>query len=387
MLTVNNLIGFNARVAFGIAQSGTLFACGSNTFGQLGLPVETTESKVLIQVGTDTDWAMVSCGKEYTIAIKTDGTMWGTGRNDTFQLGLGGGDTDDRFEFTQISDNSGLLWKTVSAGGNSVLAITQIDTDPSGFMYGWGINNNGQLGLGTFNNAQEPTQVGGANTWTQAFCGNVHSAALQGDQLLLTGSNGQGQLGRGSSGNQFENFAVPNGGGNWLKAAVGDSHSIGLRTDGTIQVVGNNNVGQLGLNSTGGIKTEFEAEFLGLLDFIDVACNSQTSHAITAGSGPTDQRAYGCGNNNEGQIGDGTDASKVVFTQISNSGWGSISGNPDGASFILLKEQDMWGTGRNDLGQLGLNNKQEQLSPDNSASSNDWSQISAGQSHCFALVA
>jgi alpha-tubulin suppressor-like RCC1 family protein len=65
-----------------IKTDGSLWACGPNGYGQLGVGTTTAEpSRVLVQVGTDKNWAMASGGSESTFAMKSDGTLWRWGLN------------------------------------------------------------------------------------------------------------------------------------------------------------------------------------------------------------------------------------------------------------------------------------------------------------------
>jgi len=41
------------------------------------------------QIGTDTDWISVSCGWQYSLAFKRDGSVWACGLNEHGQLGIG----------------------------------------------------------------------------------------------------------------------------------------------------------------------------------------------------------------------------------------------------------------------------------------------------------
>lgn len=83
-------------------SNGTLWGAGAGGNGQLGtlqfgLPLS---SNVLIQMGTDNDWSMVSEGNGHTMAIKIAGTLWGCGANGLGQLG--DGTTTDRLLFVNI---------------------------------------------------------------------------------------------------------------------------------------------------------------------------------------------------------------------------------------------------------------------------------------------
>lgn len=84
-----------------LKNDGTLWGSGNNTYGQLGLGSNADQKIIgLTRIGSDSDWVDVSCGMFFTVAIKADGTLWSTGKNDNGTLGLG--DTTDRNVFTQV---------------------------------------------------------------------------------------------------------------------------------------------------------------------------------------------------------------------------------------------------------------------------------------------
>ena len=84
--------------------------------------------KTLSQIGTDTDWAMLSAGGSHTVAIKKDGTLWAWGFNWWGQLG--DGTNEDKNIPTQIgTDND---WAIVSAGMGHTVAIKK-----DGTLWAW----------------------------------------------------------------------------------------------------------------------------------------------------------------------------------------------------------------------------------------------------------
>ena len=87
-----------------LKNDGTLWGCGLNNYGQLGLG-DTTNRITFTQITTNTDnIKSVYCGWGYTLILKNDGTLWSCGDNRYGQLGLG--DTTNRYNFTEITANA-----------------------------------------------------------------------------------------------------------------------------------------------------------------------------------------------------------------------------------------------------------------------------------------
>ncbi len=113
------------RSALAIRTDGTLWAWGYNTQGELGTG-NTTQywADNIQQVGSLTNWSSVSAGKFYTVALKTDGTIWAWGRNDEGQLGDGTTtDTSSPIQVGSLTSWSNKL--SVLALTNSNAGITE----------------------------------------------------------------------------------------------------------------------------------------------------------------------------------------------------------------------------------------------------------------------
>ena len=126
-----------------VDQEGVLWTWGSNQSGQLGAETQETgtdlEGTVIplssrpLQVMEDV--ASVSAGADFTVALKTDGTLWAWGGNDYGQLGNGSTTPSDLpiCVLDQVT--------AVSAGDYHVAALRA-----DGSLWTWGDNLYGQLG-------------------------------------------------------------------------------------------------------------------------------------------------------------------------------------------------------------------------------------------------
>ena len=178
---------------FILKNDGTLWGCGYNGHGELGLG-DTTSRTTFTEITTNTDdIKSVYCGRYHTIILKNDGTLWGCGKNDYGQLGLG--DTTNRYTFTQVTTNIDNI-KSVYCGADHTFILKN-----DGTLWGCGLNSSGQLGLGDNTNRTTFTQVTtNANDIKEIYCGFYHTLILKNDNTLWgCGRNDYGQLGLGDT--------------------------------------------------------------------------------------------------------------------------------------------------------------------------------------------
>ena len=164
-----------------IKTNGTLWAWGGTSDGGLGLNVAGAYRSSPVQVGSDTNWSeavVVSTpeGSGASFAIKTDGTLWSWGNNRDGYLGLNQGEFNFKSSPTQVGTNTNWskLQRSGQRGYENGGGCFAIKTD--GTLWAWGKNNSGSLGLNDINKRSSPTQVGAGGTWlsvTRNYYGTI----------------------------------------------------------------------------------------------------------------------------------------------------------------------------------------------------------------------
>jgi alpha-tubulin suppressor-like RCC1 family protein len=232
-------VGLNHNLA--LKSDGTLWAWGSNAYGQLGTGNTNFQYDIPIQIGTANDWAFIATGfSNYSLALKTNGTLWAWGDNTYGQLGIG--NTTQQNNPVQVgTDNN---WQFIEVSYHNALALK---TD--GTLWTWGDNTYGQLGIGNTVQQNSPVQIGTGNNWVQIKVGRNHSLALKTDGTLWSwGDNMRCQLGIGNSTQQ--NIPVQVGNDNdWNTLSAGYYHNLAVKNDGTLWAWGDNGYGELGLGN------------------------------------------------------------------------------------------------------------------------------------------
>ena len=233
-----------------IKTDGTLWTWGRNNVGQLGDGSSITHRSSPIQtVSGGTNWKSVAGGTAHTAAVKTDGTLWTWGFNSDGQLGNNVDTTNRSSPIQTVS--GGTNWKQVACGGSHTAAIK---TD--GTLWLWGNNNTfdnkgGNLGDNSLTKKSSPVQtVSGGTNWKLVAGGFYHTAAIKTDGTLwLWGSNSFAQLGDNSLTPKSSPVQTVSGGTNWKSVACGQYHTAAIKTDGTLWLWGNNFYGILGDNT------------------------------------------------------------------------------------------------------------------------------------------
>ncbi|XP_053282794.1 probable E3 ubiquitin-protein ligase HERC3 isoform X1 [Pleuronectes platessa] len=142
----------------------------------------------------------VACGSQHSVALTHDGRVYTWGQDSRGQLGLGQGKPFANSP-QQLRSLSSTPLVQVAAGGEQSFALSV-----SGGVFGWGRNDRGQLGLGDTTDRRTPAAVKGLNMkgTVHISCGKDHTATLTKGGAVFTFGSGQfGQLGHNSFSDQL----------------------------------------------------------------------------------------------------------------------------------------------------------------------------------------
>jgi alpha-tubulin suppressor-like RCC1 family protein len=327
----------------------------------------------------------------------------------------------------ELSINEGASWTPVSGATSGKLTISGAQLSQSGNeyravfhnnagttpsnsatltvsstdyrAYGWGLNINGQAGVGS-SEAQiaSPTTIPGLQFVTAVAGGLRHTLALlAGGTVESWGFNGFGQLGdEGAEGVRspilVEHLTGVKG------IAAGGNHSMALLSNGTVMAWGDNESGQLGDGKT--TESEVPVPVTGLSGVKQIAAGKEHSLALLANG-----TVMAWGNNESGQLGTGnTKQSNVPVPVKDLTGVKAIAANGL-FSMALLENGTVMAWGDDEHDELG--NKQilqevieaeedeekeaeiESVSSDKPVPVDGLSgvtEISAGRTHALALT-
>jgi alpha-tubulin suppressor-like RCC1 family protein len=386
-----------------IKANGEIYAWGDNGTGQFGNGGNSGALAPLLVAEGLPGWVAGEPGNQFTIARRSNGTLWGWGNNSNGELGDGSGTQRKAPVAIGSQDN----WASHSAGFSHTVALRA-----DGTLWSWGDNSSGQLGDNTRDPSLLPIQIihsqpdSAANDWAAVAAGDFHNLALKADGSLWSwGDNSSGQLGDKSTIARLKPQSILTGNPgnfdrNWVAVAAGGSHSLALQSDGTLWAWGDNTIGQLGVAVGSQISTPTQ-----VFTFTPPAGNlgfNSNWKSIGAGLGhslalQSNGTLWAWGSNFSGQLGTGDKLDKTAPVQVQNAGAAPYVALAAGDAHSVARQADgtLWSWGRSASGQLGNNVSDPALFSQLSNPSpvqeflagSDWVDSAIGGSHSMGLKA
>lgn len=313
--------------SYALTSDGRVFAWGSNNNGQLGSGLADTDrhSTPTLVAGalSGQDVVQVSASGSTVLARTASGTVYAWGSNSSGQMGLG--DSSSHFSPTLISSLSGKSVTDVEAYSyaSAFVAGGQVYTS------GWG--GNGRLGTGATSDRLSPTLISGALSGKNVVDvegGNGFAVAETSDGLLVGwGNNNLYQLGLGDTSVRLSPVVLSGGAlasaGPVKSFAVGMNHVLASTSDNSVIAWGYNLRGQIG----DGTKVTRQTPGVILSGVVSpVLSASSDNSALISG-----KALSVWGSNLYGQVGTGSPADTNLWyalTPVTPIGFGGLQGWP-----------------------------------------------------------
>jgi len=372
-LKVIDAYGYSSTKIINIKRTPIIFySAGYNENGELGLGNNNdyVQNTILYAIfDNDIMITQIACGDNHTIFLASDNKVYGVGLNTSKQLGIENIIDLTIKEIEYFSSNS-ITITQIACGANHTIFLASDNK-----VYSCGNNTYGQLCLGFNSDSTLPQEITYFSylyiTITQIACGSNHTIFLASDNKVYScGNNEFGQLGLENFNNQstprevnyFTDYVIT-----ITQIACGANHTIFLASDNKVYSCGNNDFGQLGLNSTEVKITEpTEIAFFtnNVITITQIACGADYTIFLA-----NDNKVYSCGNNSNGQLGINSLIEKNEPTEIAffTDNEITITQIACGSShtYILTSDDDFYGFGNNSNQQLCIELAENQKEPKN----------------------
>jgi alpha-tubulin suppressor-like RCC1 family protein len=248
-------------------------------------------------------------------------------------------------------------------------------------VYGWGQNDSGQLGLGSFTAQSQPAQLSGLANVQQVAEGQAFGAALLSDGTVDTwGYDGDGELGDGRIAPAYRLSPAPVPGlDGVVQIAAGYQHVLALKSDGTVWAWGYNFYRELGNGTTADQPTPSQVP--GLTGIAQVSASFYDSMARGF-----DGSVWAWGHNGFGELGDGTTTNRATPVKLPTLS--EVTRISAGYEHGLAVKSDgtVWAWGNNAFGQLGVGTTTSHAAPVQVPGLTGATQVAAGQTHSLAVA-
>lgn len=242
----------------------------------------------------------------------------------------------------------------VLAGALLAPTIPAAAAVPSGQVFAWGNNAQGQLGNGTLSRSTTPVavQLPGGVTATAVAGGAYHSLALTSTgSVFAWGYNAEGELGDGTNTNSTTPVAVKLPINTTVTAvAAGLRQSLALTSTGRVLAWGDGSSGQLGNSGTANSNVPVPVSLPGGTSITGISAGAEHGLALTSTGG-----VLAWGANVHGQLGNGSTMGSDTPVAVSLPGSTTVTSVSAGEWFNLARTSTggvlAWGGDYN--GQLG----------------------------------
>ncbi|MBI5508167.1 MAG: cadherin-like domain-containing protein [Deltaproteobacteria bacterium] len=388
-----------------LAPDATLWSWGYNAYGQLG-DGDRLDAARPRAARLATQFARVFAGGDLSLGLGRDGSLWAWGYGGGGQLGDGCDPLVDCEAVVaaprQVLGTGAAPydsdWRVATAGYGHVLALKE-----DGTLWAWGDNFAGQLGVGDAVPRSRPTEVLGRDgvthdgDWAAVAAGGSHSLALKTDGTLWAwGGNLDGQLGTGCTPladcvDSWTPVEVAGGGGghdrDWSQVTAGYAVSAAVKQDGTSWTWGAGASGQLGDGCVVGVTCAargFPGQVVG-----EDGVQPDADWAAVAAQAETlllRKRAgslWAVGYDGHGELGDGSATDRSRVGRIGVAA--DWIGLAAGVFHALAVRETagFFAWGMNRDGALG-NGEAFLESPTRVDGSTDWAAVAAGRAHALA---
>ena len=353
-----------------------------------GTPSESGKFELTVKA-TDAENSSNSDTRELTLNIREAGYLSLWGDNASGQIG-----NDSTTDVKWPVQPENLVYNnifTAAAGGLHTLAVTL-----KGEVYAWGENGAGQLGIGSTTDEYSPQKISNLKNILEVAGGSKHSLALNSNgDVYSWGNNSKGQIGINSTTTATSPVQVLCGeqkdGGSYLTnivaIAAGSSHSLALKADGTVWAWGDNSKGQLGINSTTAKSSP-----------VQILCGEQKYGgkyltdivAIAAGFNfnlalDSQGKIWAWGDDSKGQLGNGSNTNSKIPVEVDDVS--DIIAIAAGSLHSLAIDSDgiMYAWGDNSNGQLGISSTENKNLPELVDAIEDATTVSAGCYHSLVV--
>ena len=265
---------------------GSPWVLGQNNRGQLGSPGLLNTYYFIKVPSIGVPVSAIACGNAHSLFLTSTGSLYSCGANDSGQLGLG--NNTDTGTITPVTGLPGSV-SSIACGSYHSLIITNTG------LWSCGNNSKGQLGLGTQASTSQFSSVYGG-TVNLVSGGDYHTVFTVGPTVYGAGDNSSGQLGFSTSSvpQSLGPIVLTGLPSSVLHIACGVQMTMVSTTSGQYLSTGLNTSGQLGLGLLTSPVTSFTQ---GTLDNFSTITNLSTSLSNFTVALTASGQAYMCGSN------------------------------------------------------------------------------------------